>query len=231
METHTLQAQSRSVVGRKVKHLRVEGKIPGNVYGKGVKSTAVEVPQKEFMNLYQVVGETGLVDLHIGSDKRPVLIHNVQFHPLNSAPLHIDFYQVNLKQKVAANVPIEIVGEAQAVKDKAGVLLQLIGELHVEALPADLPDRISVEVTPLKAIDEVIKVKDLKVSDKVKILTNFDTDVVKIAPLISKEAEKMAEEAQAAAAAAAATAAQTTAPTAESTQPATTSTPAKEQTK
>jgi large subunit ribosomal protein L25 len=100
-----------------------------------------------------------------------------------------------------------VVGEARAVKDKAGVVLNLLLELEVEALPTDLPEKIEVDVTGLAVINDSIKVSQLKLGDKVKVLTDSEKEIVKIAPLVSKEAEQMAKEAEAAAAAAAAQAA------------------------
>jgi len=153
----------------------------------------------------------------VDSEKRPVLIHNIARHPVSEKILHVDFLQVDLKEKVVAKVPLVTIGEAKAVKDKAGVLLTLLSEVEVEALPSDLPEKIEYDVTNLTNVGELIKVGNLKVSDKVKILTDNNLDIVKVAPFVSKEAEKMAAEEKAAAEAAAAAAAPAveTAPSAE----------------
>ena len=208
MDKHTLKAAKRNLSGRKVKQLRKEGILPANVYGKKIKSQAVQLPEKELLAVYAKAGQTGLVDLVVDGQSKPVLIHNIQLDPVTNRPLHADFMQVDLKEKVTAKVALETVGESQAVKDKQGVLLNILSEVEVEALPADLPEKIEVDVASLSAVDQVIKVSELKVSDKVKILTPGELEVIKVAPLVSKEAEKMAaEEAAAAAAAAAAQAA------------------------
>lgn len=207
MEKLQLKTSRRNTVGRKVKKLRRHGQLPANVYGKKVKSQAVQVEEKEFAKIFDKAGETGVVELALDDEKRPVLIHNIQYHPVTGRPLHVDFLQVDLKEKVTAKVPVEIIGESVAVRDKVGVLLTLISELEVEALPTDLPEKIEIDISNLKAINQTVKVEDLKVSQKIKILADTNQELVKIAPLVSKEAEQMAkEEAEKAAAAVAAVA-------------------------
>lgn len=206
MDKFTLSATKRTVTGRKVKKMRLSGKIPANIYGKKVKSEAIEITEKEFLAVFAKAGETGLIELKVDGSSRPVLIHNLQYHPVLGSILHADFYQVDLKEKVTAKVPVVLIGEAPAVKDKVGVILHLINELEVEALPSDLVDKIEVDVTKLAQIGDGIKVSGLSVSDKIKILNDAGLEIVKVAPLVSKEAEKMAAEEAAAAAAAAASA-------------------------
>lgn len=193
MQKYSLKADVRTILGRKVKSLRNQGLIPGNLFGKKIKSQAISVSLKDFEKVYEHAGVTVLVDLDLNNKKVPVLISNVSRHPVLNQPLHIDFHQVDLKEKVTAKVPIEIVGEAPAVKDKIGVLLTSLDEIEVEALPQDLPEKIEVNVENLKAIDEDIKVKVLHLSSAVKILTDPELEIVKIAPLVSKEAVKQAE--------------------------------------
>jgi large subunit ribosomal protein L25 len=211
MEKVVIKANKRKIFGRKVKALRHKGLVPANVYGKKITSEAIEVPAKEFTTVFHKVGETGLIRLIVEDKEHPVLIHNVQIHPISREFLHIDFLEVNLKEKVTTKVPIVIIGEAPAVKDKVGVLLSIISELEVEALPEDLVEKIEVDISKLSAMDQVIKIKDIKITEKIKVLNDENDDIVKIAPLVSKEAEKMAKEdaEKAAAASAASTAAST----------------------
>lgn len=203
-----LNANKRTVVGRKVKKLRQSGFIPANIYGKKVKSQSIQVVEKEFNQVFSKVGETGLVELMLEKIAHPVLIHNVSYHPVTGAPLHVDFFQVDLKEKVQTRVPLAFTGDSPAVKDKLGVLLHIISEVEIEALPADLPEKLEVDVSGLAAVGDTMKVSDLKVSDKIKIITDATLEFIKVAPLVSKEAEQMAkEEAEAKAAAVAQTAA------------------------
>lgn len=194
MKTHKLQATKRTLIGKKVKKLRKEGSLPAIVYGKDFKSRSVQVNLKEFQEIYKTAGETGIVELGLDRETLPILIHNIHYHPMTAQPLHADFYKVNLKEKVSASIPLEVVNEAPAVVNKIGVLLNILSEVAVEALPTDLPEKIEVDITGLTEINSVVKVSDLKVSDKVTIKTDINLEVVKIAPLVSKEAEKLAKE-------------------------------------
>ena len=99
MKRESLKVDKRTVTGKKVKKLRREGILPANVYGKEMKSTSVQVPLKDFLNVYREVHETGLIDLSYDSQTLPVLIHNVQLDPRTDAPVHADFFKVNLKEK------------------------------------------------------------------------------------------------------------------------------------
>lgn len=192
MKRLKLTVEKRSVLGKKVKKLRKEGIFPANIYGKDIKSLAVQLSYKEFENVFKEAGETGLVDLAIDSQVRPVLIHNVQLDYLTQTPLHADFYQVNLKEKVKTMVPLVLTGEAKAVTDKVGIVLQPLSEVEVEALPTDLPENIEVNIEPLAAVREQITVKDLKLPEGITILTDPDQVVVKIDELITKEAQEQA---------------------------------------
>lgn len=193
MQRPKLPVQKRTVVGKKVKRLRKDGILPANIYGKDVKSQAVQVPLKTFETLYKQAGETGLVDIEVDGQLLPVLIHNVQTDHITYEPLHADFYQVNLKEKVKTMVPLEVVGEPKAVSEKIGIVLQPLSEVEVEALPADLPEKIEVDVQHLASIDEQITVGDLKKPNGVEILTDAGQVIVKIAALVTKEAEAEAQ--------------------------------------
>lgn len=184
-----LIAEKRKVVGRKVKSLRKEDLLPANIYGKKVKSLAVQLNLKLFLDAYGETGETGIVKLKIKDEKtpRPVLIHNVQLDPVTDQPLHVDFYQVDLKEKVTTEVPIELVGESPAVKGKIGILIQPLTEVEVEALPAELPDKLELDVSSLEKVDDVVSVADLKVPKGVKVLVLEKEVLAKIEPLAEEE--------------------------------------------
>lgn len=182
-DTHKLKAESRKISGRKVKQLRREGIIPANVYGKDVKSLSIQIPVKDFKTAFAKVGETGILDLEINKEvkPRPVLVNSVQIHPVTDDILHVDFRQVDLTKKVAVSIPIEVTGESPAVT-QGGVLIQLIHEVEVEALPRDLPDKFTLNVSKLESIGQGISLKDIKVdAAKVKLMAeNLNELVVKI---------------------------------------------------
>lgn len=190
MQTQTLKAEQRKILGRKVKTLRREGFLPANIYGKKVKSEAVQVKLDDFDKIFRKVGETGLVDLTVGKKKRPVLIHNVQVDPVTDAVIHADFLHVNLKEKVSAQVPIELSGEAPAEKEGKGTVVQYIDEIGVEALPRDLPEKFEVDLSGFAKIDAQVQVKDLVVDKgKVEIQNEPGQIVVKVEPPRKEEEE------------------------------------------
>lgn len=208
MKKYTLQGQKRELVGRKVKNLRAKGIVPATVYGKKIASESIAINASEFLKMYALAGETGLVELSVGSKVSPVLVHTVQKHAVTSELLHVEFYQVDLKEKVHTKVPVVLVGDSVAVAEKKGVLLTISTEVEVEALPAELPEKIEVDVTGLAEVDQELKVSDLKVSGGVTILTEPDVIVVKVGALVSKAAEEQAAAEEAAAESATAEAAE-----------------------
>ena len=197
-----LTVEKRTVLGKNVKRMRKQGLLPANIYGKGLESTSVQVPTKEFEALFKEVGETGLIDVVLDGQSHPVLIKNIQIASVTRKILHAEFYQVNLKEKIKAMIPVEVVGEPKAVTDKLGLLLQTLSEVEVEALPEDLPEKFELNVEHLAAIDEQVTVADLKAPQGVEILTEAEQVVAKISELVSKEAEADAAAAEAAATAA-----------------------------
>ncbi len=215
MQRKKLAVLKRKVLGKKVKKLRRERILPANIYGRDFKSLSVQAPLKDFEKVFKEAGETGLVDLQVDSQTIPVLIHNVQTDYLGN-PLHADFYKVNLSEKVKTMVPILIVGEPKAVVDKIGLLMNIMSEVEVEALPEALPEHIEVNVENLALVDEQITVGDIKAPEGVAILTESSQVIIKIGALVSKEAEELvAQEVAAAEEAKAEASAQAGAPTEE----------------
>lgn len=194
MKRPLLKAEPRTILGKRVKKLRREGILPANVYGRDLASVAVQVDTKTFSDLLKTVGETGLVDLEVEGKKRPVLIKNVQADFRTHTPLHTDFFQVNLKEKVKTMVPLEFVGEAKAVEENIGVLNRPISEVEVEALPADLPEHIAVHLEPLAEVNAQITVGDLSAPEGVTILTDPGQVVAKVAEIVVEEEPEPASE-------------------------------------
>ena len=190
MSSHILQAEIRKVLGKQVKTVRANGFTPATVYGKGVEPQTISVSAAAFKKVYSEAGETGLIELTIEEKKHPVLIHTVQVHPITAAILHVEFHEVNLKEKVHAEVPIELIGEPIAIKEKIGVLMPLMDHIEVEALPTELPERIEVDITGLAAVNDQIIVGELTVPAVVTVLTDPTLIVVKIgAFVVEKEPE------------------------------------------
>lgn len=207
MDRLSLHASERKILGKKVEKLRREGSLPAHVFGKGVEGENVLLVTKEFLRIFHQAGETGLIDLKIGTERiRPVLIREVQYNPVTGDLIHVDFYQVNLTQKVKVSVPLVLIGEqTELVRLGEAIVLQTLNEVEVEALPTDLVENIEVDITSLLAIDDAITVGQLKYDrSKLTLSAPEDEIVVKLAPAVTAEMEKLLEEQAAEQAAAAA---------------------------
>ncbi len=189
MQHTKLVANKREINGKKVKQLRREGKMPANVYGKGITSLAVEVNYADFVPVYTEVGETGIIDLEVNGKTLPVLIKNPQMHFNSAHPIHVDFYQVNLKEKIKTFVPVKVVGEPAPVTDHQGLLMQLLNELEIEALPESIPDFIEADASSLEEIGDILEVGDIKVPEGVTILTPSEENVAQVSELVKEEKE------------------------------------------
>jgi len=194
-EKHQVKATTRTIAGRKVKHLREEGFLPATVYGKAFESLSVQFNAAEIEKLFNDIGESTLVEVILDEkEKIPVLFRNPQYHPVEGNMIHIDCYKVNLKEKISAMVPIEFVGESQAVKD-GNTLVTVTDEVEIEALPADLPESIEVDLAVLDNLEATVTVADLKIdTSKLEILTDTEQLIVKVEePRVEEEAAPVEE--------------------------------------
>jgi large subunit ribosomal protein L25 len=184
-----LKADKREVFGKKVKSLRAKGLLPGNVFGKKIDSYAVQISYDDFSKVYKEAGETSLIELVVAGKKHPVLITNIQLHPVSGLPLHIDFHEVDLKEKVAASIPVEIVGESPVEKSGLGTVVLQLDEIEVQALPMDLPEKFEIDASHLTEVDQAVYVKDLNYDkNKIEIETDQDQIVAKVEPPQKEEA-------------------------------------------
>lgn len=176
MSTFELSANIRTLFGRKTKQLRVKGIAPGNIFGKKIKSIAIELDKAVLLDTMRKAGETGLIHLKIkGDDKmHPVLVSGYALDPVTDTVLHVDFHEVDLKQKTTASVPVHMVGESPAVKE-GNILVILRNEIDVEALPTDLPESIQVDISGLNAVGDTVHAKDLKV-DRSKVTLDIEDE-------------------------------------------------------
>ncbi len=150
--------------------LRSEGSIPAVMYGHGIDTLHVSVNASNFEKVYKGAGESTLIDATIeGGETVKVLIKDVQRDTLTHQILHVDFYQVNMKEKITAEVELMFTGEAPAVKTYSGVLVTNLDSVEVECLPQDLIHEIAVDLSSLEELDQPIRVSDLTVPEAVKI--------------------------------------------------------------
>jgi large subunit ribosomal protein L25 len=179
-EKVALKVELRQVFGKKLKKIRKQGIIPGNVYGPDFKSQSVSVLQKDLIKTYKIVGETGVVYLLLDKKEVPVLIKSIQRHPVSGFLLHIDFRKIDLSKKIETAVPVKTINVSEAVTQKGGVLLIQSDTLLVETLPEDIPSHIEVDISVIKEIGQEIKVSDLKKSDKYAIKTPGEKVIVAV---------------------------------------------------
>jgi len=184
----TLKAKEREVVGKKVKKLRKEDIIPAVMYGHKIAAQNLSVNYLDFQRAYDKAGESSLIELETGNkEKVNVLVHDTQVDPMSGKFTHIDFFQVNMKEEVETEIPLEFVGDSPAVKELGGVLVKNLDEVTVKCLPADLPEKFEIDITKLATFQDVIAVKDLKAPDKVEILTDPETIIVSVQEPRSEE--------------------------------------------
>jgi large subunit ribosomal protein L25 len=184
----TIALNERKVFGRKVKTLRKEGLVPLNLYGKDMKSIALEVEEKDFSDMYKTYGETGVMEVSVSGKKMPVLIRNVQKDPVEGNVLHADFYKVNLAEKIDAMVPVSLIGESPAEKQGKGALVQYIDEMEVEALPNEIPEKFELSVEHLIELDQALIVSDIKTDEKkVKIKNDPEQIIAKVEEIKKEE--------------------------------------------
>ena len=189
----TISAQKRDVLGKKVKNLRKEGFLPAVIYGNKKESTPIVLKEVEFIKVWKSAGESSILELEIDGKKENVLIHDVDFDPIKDNPIHADFLAVEMNKPIKVDVKIEFTGDSDAVK-AGGSLVKVMHELHVEALPKDLPSEIIVDISVIKEMGASIKIEDIKVADGITILNN-PGDTVAFVEAPKTEEEIKAEEA------------------------------------
>jgi large subunit ribosomal protein L25 len=178
MEKVVLKAEKRDVIGKQVKAMRRAGKLPAVIYGRHTEPMNVSL---DFHTASLVLGKltsSSLVTIDLDGNQYPALVREKQRDYIKNRLLHVDFLAVSLTESLHASVAVNIIGVSMAVKDFNAVLVKNLESLEVECLPTDLPERIDVDITALARPGDGIRVRDLTVSDKVRLLNDPDTMVV-----------------------------------------------------
>ena len=190
MEKIVFQAKPREVIGKQVKALRREGRLPAVLYGKSIQSIPVTLDYREASRILPMISSSHLVIVNVEGEEHNALIREKQIHPVQGRVVHVDFMAVSLTEKLHANVSIHVVGDAPAVREFNGVVVTGLEEVEVESLPGDLPERIVVDISSLSEIGSSIHVRDLQLPGSVKILTDLDEMLVLVT---APEAEEVVE--------------------------------------
>ncbi len=185
---NTISASLRQIVGRKVKQIRLQGQIPAVVYGHGTKTRSITINNHVFFKLFNSAGTSTIISLKV-DDASPikVLIRQPQIDPVTMRILHVDFHQINMKEKIRTEVPLEFVGESPAVVDLDGKLVYSLDALEIECLPDDLVQHIDVDISVLKQFDDAIHVSDIKAPPGIEILNDVELSIVVVQAPISEE--------------------------------------------
>jgi large subunit ribosomal protein L25 len=154
--------------------------IAAVMYGKGIASQSLKVKRSEFEKLFSQAGESNLISLDFGEGPVNVLVKDVQRDVLKHFVAHVDFYQVNMKEKINAEIPLHFIGESKAVKELGGILIKELNEVKVECLPSDLVDHIDIDISVLQGLDDFIKISDIVLPIGMDVVLDADTKVARI---------------------------------------------------
>ena len=186
-----LVAEKRTVLGKQVKQLRREGWVPGVMYGHGFDSVSLQFEARGLRQVLSQVGGSQIVSVKIKGVKQPemVLVRDVQRDPIRGTFLHVDFYRVEMTERLTAELPLAIVGESPVAVLGEGILLHGLSAIEIECLPGDLVDAIEVDLTGLVEVDQALYVRDLAVPAGIDVLTDEDEMIVRVVPIREEEEE------------------------------------------
>jgi large subunit ribosomal protein L25 len=182
IETNTLEAHPREAgTKNEARRIRRDGKIPAVVYGAGKDSLAVSVDPRQVLRiLHSETGHNTIFDLALsGADHAKAMIVDWQYEPIKGKLLHIDVKRIAMDKALTVNVPIFLVGEAAGVKQEGGIMEQMLREVEIECLPADIPSHIDADVSEL-TFGKVLRVADLPHGEKLKFLTDPNQPVAHV---------------------------------------------------
>lgn len=192
MQSFKLNAQKRSVLGKKVSNLRKSGILPAVVYGGKKNSESISLSFAEFDKLYREAGSSSIVELNIDDKENDnVLIQEPQYNVVTGLPQHVDFLRVNMDEKIKTEIPIVFVGESKAIEQLGGTLVTPHDKLEVECLPKDLVQAIEIDISVLNTFEDQIKVSDITVPNGIEL--QIDANEVIALVEAPRSEEEMAE--------------------------------------
>ena len=200
MEEITLTAQPRTVTGKQVRQLRQRGLVPAVVYGHRTAPIALQIEERALRRVLQRVGGNQLVRLEVTDGEggpRNVLVREVQREPVKRRLLHVDLYEVVMTERIRTEIPVILTGASPVVRSGQGLLYRGVESVEVECLPGDLIPHIELDVSGLTQIDDEITVGDLRLGDKIEILSDFEEVLARVLPVQEEVVEEAAPAAQA----------------------------------
>jgi large subunit ribosomal protein L25 len=192
MEKVVLKAELRTIIGKQVGALRRSGKLPGVIYGHHVDPTPISMDLHEASLILGALTASSLVTILLDGKETAALVREKQRNYVRGSLLHVDFQAVSLSEKIRAKVGINLHGISPAVKDFNGIVVTGLQELEVEALPQNLPERINLDISNLKAIGDGLYVRDIVLADNVQVLDQPD-EMIAVVTGSKEEVEEVAE--------------------------------------
>ncbi len=180
-----LKAEKRDLKAD-VEKMRNEGFVPAVFYGPKQSSTSIFVKENEFIKAYSEAGESTVVVLNDGSEDHETLIHDIQFSAISGRPEHVDFYVIEKGKKVTVHVPVTFEGVSPAEKTLGGVVVKVMHEIEIEAMPKDLPHELVVDISSLVDFDSQIHASDIKLPSGVELISEPE-EVVALVQAASEE--------------------------------------------
>ncbi len=177
-----LEAKTRTLGRQSLKKLRAAGFVPAVVYGPQIDTLPIQVKKSEALKIYEQAGESSLIILDInGQDERQVIIKNISQSGVTSQLLHIDFFQVNMAEKLTTEVDLNFVGEAPAVKQLGGVVVKNFDAVEIECLPKDLVSHLDVDLSNLTELGSHITFADLKLPKGISLSNKHEMNEIVVA--------------------------------------------------
>jgi large subunit ribosomal protein L25 len=176
----TLDVEKRTILGNSVRKVRKQGLLPAVLYGQKItEPITLQLPLNIFEKTFRQVGRTNVLELNFPTDKakHPCLVHDIDYDPVYGTIRHVDFLEVDLKKKVEAEVPLELVGESPAVKEHGAIVSPQVDTIVVEALPDKIPDKIEIDLSKLDSLDAVIHISDLTATDDYTFVYSEEDDI------------------------------------------------------
>lgn len=196
MIEHTLEAKTRTEIGRKNYLVRGAGAVPAVVYGSQTQPQNITVDRNQFVKIYQAAGESSIVELKIdGKEALHVLIQDYQTDALRNEFTHIDFRSIDMNKEIETEVELEFIGESLAVKALGGTFIPSLETVEIRALPSKLVRSIKVDISSLATFDDSIRVSDLVVPEGVTILSDAELSVASVEAPRSEEEMKALDQA------------------------------------
>jgi len=193
MEKVLIKAEKRTITGKKVKNIRLAGKVPAVIYGGKLKSLSISLDKRDTTNTLNKVSGSTILTIDIEGEEHAALVREIQQDYIKGKLLHIDFLAVSLKEKLRTNVSISLVGDAPVLEEYSALIVSGLDQIEVECFPQDLPEVIEVDVSVLEELGAAIYMKDIPTIENVEFLSDPE-DLIAVASAIKEEVEEVVEE-------------------------------------